>query len=56
MDIKKQIKAKGWRMGELAKAMGISYVTLSQTLASGTNPRLSTLRRIADTIGCSYSP
>ena len=26
--------------------------TLSQTLSTGANPRLSTLRRIADVIGC----
>lgn len=52
MEVKKRIKEKGWRIGELANALGITYVTLSQTLSTGANPRLSTLRRIADVIGC----
>ncbi len=50
MDIKGIIKQKGLTMEEVAERMGISRVTLSQTLSG--NPTMSTLQRIADALGC----
>ena len=50
MDIKSIIKQKGLTMEEVAEQMGISRVTLSQTLSG--NPTMSTLQRIADALGC----
>lgn len=37
-------------MEEVAERMGVSRVTLSQTLSG--NPTMSTLQRIADALGC----
>jgi transcriptional regulator with XRE-family HTH domain len=50
MDIKSIIKQKGFTMEEVAERMGVSRVTLSQTLSG--NPTMSTLQRIADALGC----
>lgn len=50
MDIKSIIKQKGLTMEEVAERMGVSRVTLSQTLSG--NPTMSTLQRIADALGC----
>lgn len=50
MDIKSIIKQKGLTMEDVAERMGISRVTLSQTLSG--NPTMSTLQRIADALGC----
>lgn len=51
MDVKNIIKEKGWTQERVAKEMGITRVTLSQSLSG--NPTVNTLRRIADVIGCS---
>ncbi len=50
MDVKKVIKAKGFRIEDVANEMGITRVSLSQCLAR--NPTVGTLQRIADVIGC----
>lgn len=50
MDIKSIIKQKGLTTEDVAERMGISRVTLSQTLSG--NPTMSTLQRIADALGC----
>lgn len=50
MDVKKVIKAHGFLMGQVAEAMGITRVTLSQNLTG--NPTIKTLQKIADVIGC----
>jgi len=50
MDIKRAIKAQGITMEETAKRMGISRITLSQTISR--NPTISTLQRIANAAGC----
>lgn len=50
MDIKSIIKQKGLTMEEVAERMGVSRVTLSQTLSG--NPTMSTLQRIADALEC----
>lgn len=51
MDIKAVIKEKGYTIEQVASKMGVTRVTLSQTLSG--NPSLSTLRRIAEAIDCS---
>lgn len=50
MDIKAVIKEKGYTIEQVAIKMGVTRVTLSQTLSG--NPSLSTLRRIAEALDC----
>ena len=50
MDIKSIIKQKGLTMEEVAERIGVSRVTLSQTLSG--NPTMNTLQRIADALEC----
>ena len=50
MDVKAVIKKHGFTIIEVAKQMGISRVSLSQSISG--NPSSRTLRRIADVIGC----
>ena len=50
MDIKSIIKEKGYTIEQVAKKMGVTRVTLTQSLSR--NPTLYTLQRVADAIGC----
>lgn len=50
MDVRNFIKSRGFKVGDVANAMGITRVTLSQSLAN--NPTIGTLQRVADVIGC----
>lgn len=50
MNIKGVIKKRGYTLEQVASKIGINRVTLSQNLSG--NPSLTTLRKIADTIGC----
>lgn len=50
MDIKKVIKEKGFTLEQTATKMGISRITLMQSLSG--NPTVNTLQRVADAIGC----
>lgn len=50
MDIKRVIKSKGFTLEQTATKMGITRITLIQSLSR--NPTISTLQRIADAIGC----
>lgn len=50
MDIKRVIKEKGLTLEQTATKMGISRITLMQSL--GGNPTVNTLQRVADAIGC----
>lgn len=50
MDVKSIIKQRGWTMEAVAEQMGVTRVTLSQTLSR--NPTIKTLERIAEVIGC----
>lgn len=50
MDVKKVIKEKGFTIEQVANSMGITRVTLSQTLSR--NPTVDTLQRIANVVGC----
>ena len=50
MDVKGIIKKQGFTLERVASEMGVTRVTLSQTLSR--NPTVKTLQRIADIIGC----
>lgn len=50
MDVKSIIKERGFRMEEVAKIIGVTPVSFSQTISG--NPTVRTLQRIADAIGC----
>lgn len=50
MDIRSIIKQKGYTIEQVADKMGISRVTLMQNISR--NPTISTLRRVADALGC----
>jgi transcriptional regulator with XRE-family HTH domain len=49
MDIKRVVKEHGYTLSDVAQNMGITRVTLSQTISR--NPTINTLQRIADVIG-----
>jgi len=50
MNVKAVIKERGYTIERVAKDMGVTRVTLSQTLSR--NPTIATLRRIAGVLGC----
>ena len=50
MDVKRIIKEHGYNISDVASKMGVTRVTLSQTLSR--NPTIGTLQRIADVVGC----
>ncbi len=50
MDIKKVIKERGYTLVQVATEMGITKSAISQ-IVNG-NPNITTLRKIADIIGC----
>lgn len=50
MDVKTIVKEKGYTLSEVADALGISRITLYQTLDR--NPTQKTLQNIANVIGC----
>ena len=51
MKIKKILKSKGYTIEQVAKEMGISRVTLTNSING--NPTVATLQKIADVVGCS---
>lgn len=53
MDIKRVVKDHGYTLSDVAQNMGITRVTLSQTISR--NPTINTLQRIADVIGADIS-
>jgi len=53
MDIRSVIKQKGYTIEQVADKMGINRVTLMQNISR--NPTISTLRRVADALGCKVS-
>ena len=50
MDIKKVLKERGYTLVKVATEMGVTKSALSQ-MVNG-NPSVSTLRRIAEIVGC----
>ena len=51
MDVKKVIKEKGFTIEQVAKKMGITRITLMQSLSR--NPTINTLQRIAKVLDVS---
>ena len=52
MHIKDILKQKGLKQNDLADRLGINRVSLSRILSNKNDMRVSTIRKIADAIGC----
>ena len=52
MHIKDILKQKGLKQNDLADRLGINRVSLSRILSNKNDMRVSTIRKIADSIGC----
>lgn len=52
MHIKETLKQRGLKQNELADMLGINRVSLSRLLSDKNDMRLSTIKKIADAIGC----
>ena len=50
--IKETLKQKGLTQNELAERLGINRVSLSRLLSDKNDMRISTIKKIADAIGC----
>ena len=55
LHIKETLKQKGLKQNELAERLGINRVSLSRLLSDKNDIRLSTIKKIADAIGCDVS-
>ena len=52
LHIKETLKQKGLTQNDLADRLGINRVSLSRILSNKNDMRVSTIRKIADAIGC----
>ena len=52
MHIKETLKQSGLTQNELAERLGINRVSLSRLLSDKNDMRISTIKKIADAIGC----
>lgn len=52
VNISNIIKEKGYTIQDVANKLGKSRITIAQNISVNGNPTLSTLRKIADAIGC----
>ena len=52
MHIKEVLKQRGLKQNELAERLGINRVSLCRLLSDKNDMRISTIRKIADAIGC----
>ena len=52
LQIKEALKKRGLTQNELADRLGINRVSLSRLLSDKNDMRISTLKKIADAIGC----
>ena len=52
LHIKETLKKRGLKQIELADRLGINRVSLSRLLSDKNDMRLSTIKKIADAIGC----
>ena len=50
--IKEALKKRGLKQNELADRLGINRVSLSRLLSDKNDMRVSTMKKIADAIGC----
>ena len=55
LQIKEALKKRGLKQNELAERLGINRVSLSRLLSDKNDMRLSTIKKIADAIGCDVS-
>ena len=52
LQIKETLKQRGLTQKELAERLGINRVSLSRLLSDKNDMRVSTIKKIADAIGC----
>ena len=52
LKIKEALKKRGLKQNDLAERLGINRVSLSRLLSDKNDMRLSTIKKIADAIGC----
>lgn len=52
LQIKEALKQRGLKQNELADRLGINRVSLSRLLSDKNDMRVSTMKKIADAIGC----
>lgn len=52
LKIKETLKQRGLTQNELADRLGINRVSLSRLLSDKNDMRISTIKKIADAIGC----
>ena len=52
LQIKETLKQRGLTQNELAERLGINRVSLSRLLSDKNDMRISTIKKIADAIGC----
>ena len=55
LQIKEALKKRGLKKIELADRLGINRVSLSRLLSDKNDMRISTIKKIADAIGCDVS-
>ena len=52
LKIKEALKKRGLKQNDLADMLGINRVSLSRLLSDKNDMRMSTIKKIADAIGC----
>ena len=52
LKIKEALKQRGLKQNDLAERLGINRVSLSRLLSDKNDMRISTIKKIADAIGC----
>ena len=52
LKIKETLKKRGLKQNDLADRLGINRVSLSRLLSDKNDMRISTIKKIADAIGC----
>ena len=52
LQIKEALKKRGLKQNDLADRLGINRVSLSRLLSDKNDMRISTIKKIADAIGC----
>ena len=52
LKIKEALKKRGLKQNDLADRLGINRVSLSRLLSDKNDMRVSTIKKIADAIGC----
>lgn len=55
VQIKEALKKRGLKQNDLADRLGINRVSLSRLLSDKNDMRISTIKKIADAIGCDLS-